>query len=107
MGQRALLEGLRRMNNCSILQEAKTRFAAELKAQAREGNDCGELNDEVVVSSPLGCKEAIGNPAGMIFHYRGARRFSCRPFTGVGRPGVHLCFGEFSGPPKRCSIDAS
>ena len=50
------------MNHCGILQEAKTRFVAELKAQAREGNRCGELNDEVVVSYPLGCKEAIGNP---------------------------------------------
>ena len=48
------------MNECDILEEAKRRFVVRLDLWCKERNDRNELNDEVVVGSPLSSREAIG-----------------------------------------------
>jgi hypothetical protein len=48
------------MNECDILEEAKRRFVVGLDLWCKERNDRNELNDEVVVGSPLSSREAIG-----------------------------------------------
>jgi uncharacterized protein (DUF4213/DUF364 family) len=50
------------MNECDILGEAKKRFIVELDLWGKEHENLSELNDEVVVSSPLSSREAIGEP---------------------------------------------
>ena len=48
------------MNECDMLIEARKRFIAKLESLSKESNGRSELNDEVVVSSPLSSREAIG-----------------------------------------------
>jgi hypothetical protein len=48
------------MNENDILVEAKRRFIVGLDSWRKERNDFGELNDEVVVSSPLSSRDALG-----------------------------------------------
>jgi len=50
------------MNECDILGEAKKRFITRLDSWSKDLKDPCELNDEVVVSSPLSTREAIGEP---------------------------------------------
>ncbi len=47
------------MNRRDLLQDAKRRFIAEIESQ---GSGCDDLNDDVVVSSPLSSKDALGEP---------------------------------------------
>lgn len=47
------------MNELDMLQEAKRRFIAEIESQ---DDGCKDLNDEVVVSSPLSPRDALGEP---------------------------------------------
>ena len=48
------------MNESDILVEARTRLIAKLESRCKEINGRSELNDEVVVSTPLSSREAIG-----------------------------------------------
>ncbi len=50
------------MKECDILVEARRRFIAGLDLWGKERNDLCELNDEVVISSPLSSREALGDP---------------------------------------------
>jgi len=84
------------MENIDLLQEAKRRFVAELKAQQGERNL--DLKSEVVVTRPLGTKEAIGDPGRDDFLLlRGKEQLIHAHFKGVFGQAFSADAGIFQG----------
>jgi len=83
------------MSELNMLREAKRRFIAELESKK---NECKDLSDEVVVSSPLSSREALGDPGRDDFPLlRGKEALMRAVYRGFAGQAFTAALGGFQG----------